>query len=1505
MTEQFRADLPVLSDGSITTRGYQQEMLEESLQRNIIIAMDTGSGKTHIAVLRMKIETEREPTKICWFMAPTRQLCEQQKAVIKKAIGVEVGLISGALEPEQWTDKALWRKVLDTYRIVVSTPQVLLDALHHAYVTLGVHIGLLIFDEAHHAVDKHPYNEIMRNFYFACPPRVHGISRTYGIENVRPIVLGLTASPVYGGNLVTAFRVIEHNLDCIIRSPRRERAELNAFVHRPVFKTVLYSADDTQFSTNLAAFQFVVDSLDIETDPYVLKLRKDLAKATRKTIEYDRLDQKLSKTIQTKNTYTHKGLRDASLTAKAICSDVGSWAADWFIYSVVEQAKTSITAVDNFITADASYSEKAYLKSILDNVVLSPVSYSDDDILDESSDKVRVLVECLLSEKAASEERNESYSGLIFVERRESVLALAQVLIHHPQCREVFRVGSLLGAAGTAYKHSALDITRKYVKNQDDALDDFRRGEKNLIVSTAVAEEGIDVQACGSVIRWDPPPNMPSWAQSRGRARRKRSTFTLMFNQEESRQKVRDWEQIESQMMALVNDDSRNIKVAEDEEDVCDDNELEFRVEATGALLTLNSAVSHLNHFCALIPHSGHVEHKPLYDIDPPDLPEGWHSDRSVKIEPYRGPYGARLQLPRLLPNHIRIFETDRVHPNKPSAYRHTAFDAYKALYTHGLLNDHLLPLTSFMQPELDEEVKALLKEVERRAGTAQVSMQMDPWASTLESTNFFASEIVIGDLPPLLMFTRVKPIEWAENEGPTLYRPGRQDTVTWRPLALEPDSKTIAEAANYTRRLFWYINGTRMDWDDLNFSYLFLPTNSAEESAWVSRRLWHCRTYPARPPFFTNALDFGTEFSFPKNIAIIRKGPNFAKAFKFVRWRYRPLSMDEEMELRDMYPKEEDLEITYPLLVVQHLPPRTNFLLPIPEKSQSPTTAPKNIHLLPEFSYVTLCSQVEAQYSFLLPSVLRAMEMSITINSMRQTLFSDIALYSVPEQLLMNAMCAPISQEKSNYQRLETLGDTCLKFMASLQLLGEYPLWHEGYLTKKMGHSVSNVRLAKENIRHSLYQWIIRDRLIGKKWKPKYLLAEQQLEKVLAPQNEIGEEEENEKKNKKANKQQDLSTKVLADVVESLIGAVYLHGGFDYAFMCAKFFDMGIKWEPLPRRIQSMLNRVETNFDLPIHQLETVESMLGYTFDRKLLLVEALTHASYQEDLGTISYERLEFCGDAVLDMIMTEYLYRAPGKEYSPGHMHLRKSAMVNAHTLAYFCLATHIEVPAPMPGPLSDAPSWGNRRRGSRPIEIRENMQTIHLWQCLMHSSPRVMDDQRVTFERFTARREEIEAAFTSGAIFPWATLVRLQAPKFFSDMIESLVGAVFLDSEGDLEVVRGVLKKLGMFALLERIVASDMEVLHPVSQLSIWAGQHELKLGWDYEETPKVISCAVKLSGEILEESRVVDEYRGKSTKTEVRFAAAEKALLHFRVRNFDYTQVKPKKNPRKRKHTGSS
>ena len=129
-------------------------------------------------------------------------LCEQQKNVIQTAIPVSVGLISGSLEPDQWKNAGLWMGVLITHRIMVTTPQVLLDALRHGYIIMGRDISLLIFDEAHHAVDNHPYNRIMQEFYFNLPAKSSGAAP----DILRPAVLGLTASPIFGGNVVKAFQ---------------------------------------------------------------------------------------------------------------------------------------------------------------------------------------------------------------------------------------------------------------------------------------------------------------------------------------------------------------------------------------------------------------------------------------------------------------------------------------------------------------------------------------------------------------------------------------------------------------------------------------------------------------------------------------------------------------------------------------------------------------------------------------------------------------------------------------------------------------------------------------------------------------------------------------------------------------------------------------------------------------------------------------------------------------------------------------------------------------------------------------------------------------------------------------------------------------------------------------------------------------------------------------------------------------------------------------------------
>ncbi len=66
---------------------------------------------------------------------------------------------------------------------------------------------------------------------------------------------------------------------------------------------------------------------------------------------------------------------------------------------------------------------------------------------------------------------------------------------------------------------------------------------------------------------------------------------------------------------------------------------------------------------------------------------------------------------------------------------------------------------------------------------------------------------------------------------------------------------------------------------------------------------------------------------------------------------------------------------------------------------------------------------------------------------------------------------------------------------------------------------------------------------------------------------------------------------------------------------------------------------------DMNYLNLEEFEKRLGYRFTNKNLLLLALTHSSYANENKKCSHEnneRLEFLGDAVLDMVVSEYMYR-----------------------------------------------------------------------------------------------------------------------------------------------------------------------------------------------------------------------------------------------------------------------
>ena len=82
--------------------------------------------------------------------------------------------------------------------------------------------------------------------------------------------------------------------------------------------------------------------------------------------------------------------------------------------------------------------------------------------------------------------------------------------------------------------------------------------------------------------------------------------------------------------------------------------------------------------------------------------------------------------------------------------------------------------------------------------------------------------------------------------------------------------------------------------------------------------------------------------------------------------------------------------------------------------------------------------------------------------------------------------------------------------------------------------------------------------------------------------------------------------------------------------------------------------------------QLEEVQESIAYRFDDVQLLVTALTHSSFASENDVESYERLEFLGDAVLELAVTERIYRSL-EGASEGRMTRTRAVIVDETTLA----------------------------------------------------------------------------------------------------------------------------------------------------------------------------------------------------------------------------------------------
>ncbi|EZA50771.1 Endoribonuclease Dcr-1 [Ooceraea biroi] len=261
----------------------------------------------------------------------------------------------------------------------------------------------------------------------------------------------------------------------------------------------------------------------------------------------------------------------------------------------------------------------------------------------------------------------------------------------------------------------ARDLEMEYRK-QEEVLKRFRIHECNLLISTSILEEGIDIPKCNFVMRYDFPRNYQSYVQCKSRARAIDALHVLLVPQETSKEliwQLAQYQYIEKTLLLKCS----NKELTEEEE-----NEADMYTAmiphykpldgADAPKVTFNSAISLVNRYCAKLPSDTFTRLTPEWSIN------------TVKIND-TGMYTCSLRLPINSP--LKYVVTSYPMPNRAMARRMAALQMCIDLHQENEIDDNLLPIgkENFKAKPEDAEVPALPDESrvdfsEARPGTTK-----------------------------------------------------------------------------------------------------------------------------------------------------------------------------------------------------------------------------------------------------------------------------------------------------------------------------------------------------------------------------------------------------------------------------------------------------------------------------------------------------------------------------------------------------------------------------------------------------------------------------------------------------------------------------------------------------------------------------------------------------------------------------------------------------------------
>ncbi|KAG0344141.1 hypothetical protein BG004_004704 [Podila humilis] len=510
-------------------RDYQFNIIRTALFTNTLVALPTGLGKTFIAAVVMLNYFRWFPNSKVVFMAPTKPLVAQQIEACFKVCGIPQDVtveLTGAQAADQRI--AHWKEK----RLIFCTPQVINNDIKTGICPMQ-DIVCLVFDEAHKAAGKYAYAEIIRQLDSKNDSvRILALSATPGNDaaKVKDLVLTLKVAKIEART--------EDSIDLHRYIHKRETQEVQVPYGNEIseirqkFQKVMEPFLNRLKSNGVIDRNLGPDSLS----RYVVVQRmgdwssKNPGNNSRKSMLY-KDSQVLAGLLYAHEMLSTQGIRlffstmDPASQQNISTSRNGSGQRKHDYENDIgdapkkeEEVKTSqaIMAVQHLPAFQALMSDiRAKIRR--PNFISHPkVTRLENVIVQhfvDHQEEVNALMRAKRYEREGSASLTEpqDHTGdegvpqtrvIVFADRREMVLEITRVLeLHRPL-----------------------------------AVEDFQRGEHNVLVATVIGEEGLDIGDVDLIVCYDSQSSPTRMIQRMGRTGRKRKgKITLLMTDREAK----------------------------------------------------------------------------------------------------------------------------------------------------------------------------------------------------------------------------------------------------------------------------------------------------------------------------------------------------------------------------------------------------------------------------------------------------------------------------------------------------------------------------------------------------------------------------------------------------------------------------------------------------------------------------------------------------------------------------------------------------------------------------------------------------------------------------------------------------------------------------------------------------------------------------------------------------------------------------------------------------------